>query len=221
MNLPAELFSEGWHWLAAIISLTTGLVLVRGTDWRALGEGPQLNLMFGLAVTLALIWSLKAGVKPGLSLHLLGAMAATLVLGPRLALVSLGLALCGVSLNGDVGWHAWPINFVLMCLIPVLIAHGFLRFVERMLPPHFFIFIFVVAFFGSAFTIVSGGFISSLAMSVAGAYRFEYLASEYLPYFILIGFSEAWIGGALITVLVVYRPEWVAAFDDRKYLLGK
>ena len=221
MNLPAELFPESWHWLAGFITLATVFLLLRGTDWRALGEGPQLNLTFALAVALALIWSLKAGVKPGLNLHLLGAMAATLALGPRLAVVALALALCGVSLNGDVQWNAWPINFVLMCLIPVLIAHGFLRLIERILPAHFFIFIFVVAFFGSAFTIVSSGFISSLMMAVAGAYRLEFLASEYLPYFILIGFSEAWIGGALITVLVVYRPEWVAAFDDRKYLLGK
>jgi uncharacterized membrane protein len=25
----------------------------------------------------------------------------------------------------------------------------------------------------------------------------------------------------LITVMVVYKPEWVATFDDHRYLLGK
>ena len=30
-----------------------------------------------------------------------------------------------------------------------------------------------------------------------------------------------WISGAVITLMVVYRPDWVAAFDDRRYLIGK
>ena len=221
MNLPAELFSAAWHVVAALISVMVLALIVRGVDWKGLVNGERLNMLFGLAVALALVWSMKAGVKPGLNLHLLGAMVATLALGPRLAIVALGLALCGITLNGDLAWNAWPINFVLMCIVPVMVAQGFVRLIDRVLPAHFFIFIFVVAFFGSAVSIVSGGLIASLAMVAAGAYSLEFLASDYLPYFILIGFSEAWIGGALITLLVVYRPHWVAAFDDRKYLLGK
>ena len=42
-----------------------------------------------------------------------------------------------------------------------------------------------------------------------------------LPFFLLVGFSEAWISGAVITLMVVYRPGWVAAFDDRRYLIDK
>ena len=61
----------------------------------------------------------------------------------------------------------------------------------------------------------------SLFLGVSGAYSFEYLLDEYLPYFILLGFSEAWLSGMVITLFVIYRPEWVMTFDDSRYLTGK
>jgi uncharacterized membrane protein len=103
----------------------------------------------------------------------------------------------------------------------VCFAHRFRRLVERVLPAHFFVFVFVVAFFGAGATVVVEGLIAAAVLVVAGAYPAAFLASEYLPYFILLGFAEAWISGAVIALLVVYKPEWVEAFDDRRYLLGK
>jgi uncharacterized membrane protein len=47
------------------------------------------------------------------------------------------------------------------------------------------------------------------------------LLEEYLPFFLLISFSEAFITGMLITTMVIYKPEWVATFDDKRYLLDK
>ncbi len=31
-------------------------------------------------------------------------------------------------------------------------------------------------------------------------------------------FPEAWISGAVIVVLIALRPQWVATFDDARYL---
>ena len=33
--------------------------------------------------------------------------------------------------------------------------------------------------------------------------------------------AEAWLNGALVTIMVVYLPHWVGSFDDRRYLLNK
>jgi uncharacterized membrane protein len=44
------------------------------------------------------------------------------------------------------------------------------------------------------------------------------LLDDYLPYYFLLGFAEAWLNGALITLMVVYAPHWVGSFDDRHYL---
>jgi uncharacterized membrane protein len=57
--------------------------------------------------------------------------------------------------------------------------------------------------------------------SPPGAYPINYLLEEYPPYFLLISFSEAFITGMLITMMVIYKPEWVATFDDKHYLLDK
>lgn len=221
MNLPAALFSTAWHVFALVLVVLVIYQILLRAPWQRLKTPTQLNLLLGFAVGLTLAWSMRAGVKPGLSLHLLGAMAATLTLGPRLALVALGLALTGVTLNGAIEWQAWPINFVLMALVPVVLAEWMRKLVDRRLPAHFFVFIFVVGFAGSALTIMLQGLFASLALVVAGAYPLDFLLSDYLPYFLLLGFSEGWLSGALITVMVIYRPEWVAAFDDRRYLLNK
>ncbi len=221
MNLPASLFSTTWHVVMLVLSALILLRVVRRAPWKRLRDSSQLNLMLGFAIGLSLVWSMKAGVKPGLNLHLLGAMAAALTLGTELAVVSLALALTGITLNGAIEWQAWPVNFVLMVALPVLVAAGLHRVVVRWLPAHFFIFIFVTGFAGAALTVMTQGAVASAAMVLSGAYSGEFLLSDYLPYFLLLGFSEAWISGAVVTVLVVYRPDWVAAFDDRRYLLNK
>lgn len=224
MNLTATLFPASWHWVAALCSLFAIVHVLRRVPWKAVlttESNSQRNLLFGFAVTLGLFWSMKAGVQPGLNLHILGAMAATLALGPELAVVAMSLSLTVLIANGEIAPAAWAVNFVLMVLVPVWTAQRLLRLIERFLPNHFFVFIFVIAFMGAALTVVVQGVVSSLAMVAAGAYTYEFLMGEYLPYFILLGFSEAWISGAVITLLVVYKPEWVAAFDDRRYLAEK
>lgn len=59
-----------------------------------------------------------------------------------------------------------------------------------------------------------------LATGVEGAYLL-YLFEEYLPYFLLLAFSEAWLSGGVLTVFVIYRPRWVGSFDDAHYIFHK
>ena len=37
----------------------------------------------------------------------------------------------------------------------------------------------------------------------------------------LQGMDRALVNTTLVTLLVVYRPDWVAGFDDSRYLLNK
>jgi uncharacterized membrane protein len=222
MNVSPELFSVAWHLAALVVSLAALGWCVRTGPWAGMREGGmRLHVLLAFGVVLALMWSMKAGIHPGLNLHLLGAMAATLTLGPQLAMVALGIAVCAVSLNGGIAWQAIPINFALMAVWPVLVALGIQRLVERRLPKHFFVYVFVVAFLGSALTVGLQGLLASLAKVAAGAYSLEFIAANYLPFLMLLGFSEAWMSGMAMTLMVVYRPEWVTSFDDRSYLLDK
>jgi uncharacterized membrane protein len=122
MNLAASLFPDGWHGFVLVLAGLALYVSLRHAPWSRLKEQTSLHAALGFAVGLALIWSLNAGVKPGLSLHLLGAMAANLMFGPRLAVAVMALTLTAVTLNGAIEWQAWPINFVLMVAAPVFFA---------------------------------------------------------------------------------------------------
>ena len=221
MNFAPDLFSTAWHVLACLCGLGVGAWVIRTAPWRRMLDAHQLNALLGAAVILTLLWSLNAGVNPGLNLHLLGAMAATMIFGPQLALVVMALALAGVTLNGSIAWAAFPINFLVMGIVPVAAGSLYFRLVERWLPKHFFVYIFINAFIGAAVIVLIQGLIASLMLFSAGAYSADKLLSEYLPFFLLLGFAEAWLSGMALTLLVVYCPEWVASFDDRNYLMNK
>lgn len=180
-----------------------------------------MNVWLGMIVLLTLFWCLKAGVKPGLNFHLLGATVFTLCFGPHLAFVGLCLVLAGATLNDAAGPFAYAVNALLLAGAGVAIAQFVHRLVCRWLPAQFFIFIFVNSFFGAAVTIMGIGLISTVLMSLSGVYPWSYLIDEYLPYFMLLGFSEAWLSGMLTTLFVIYRPEWIVAFDDSRYLANK
>ena len=174
-----------------------------------------------MIVLLTLIWSMKAGVKPGLSMHLLGASVFTLCFGPALAFIGLSMVLLGITLNGAAGGFAFALNSLLVSGSAIFFSQLITQTVNRRLPSHFFIFIFVNGFFGSALMVLGVGFVLTSFMAVSGVYELDYLLAEYLPYFILLGFSEAWLSGMIMTLFVIYRPEWVASFDDTRYLSGK
>jgi uncharacterized membrane protein len=215
------LLGEGWYWAAWAVWLPLFARSLFKAPWPRLRDSEQLNVWLGMIVLLTLIWSLRAGVKPGLSLHLLGTTVYTLCFGPHLAFIGLSLVLLGISLNGEAGFLAFGLNALLMAGVGVLLSQGIYRAVFRFLPRHFFVYIFANGFFGSALTVFGVGLVAAIVLAIAGAYEWSYLANEYLPYFLLIGFSEAWLSGMLMTLFVIYRPDWVVTFDDSSYLANK
>jgi uncharacterized membrane protein len=115
-------------------------------------------------------------------------------------------------------WQPYALNALVMAVFPCLAAHLMLRLTERFLPANFFVYIFFAAFFGAALVIVATGVVAILLLWVAAVYPLEMLFAEYFPPYLLMGFAEAWLNGAAITLMVVYYPRWVATFDDQRYL---
>lgn len=229
MNFPDGLFGDFWAYGAILPYALILLWAVRTAPWRRLADSPRepglMNVWMGALVVLTLIWSMKAGVKPGLNLHLLGVAAFTLMFGRQLAVIGLSVVLAAVTFNaalkGVAGWQPFALNALALAVFPVFVAHGVLRFVERWLPANIFVFIFAAAFFGAGLTVVATGALTGLLLWLAGAYTAELLFSDYLPFYLLLGFAEAWLNGAAITLMVVYYPRWVGSFDDRRYLWQK
>ncbi len=225
MNFPDALFPQAWALGAFLPLVAAWLWCIRTAPWRRLADSAQLNVWLGTVVLLVLVWSMKAGVKPGLNLHLLGATMFVLMFGRQLAIIGLSLVLAGVTLNGELqghaGWLAYGLNALVLAVFPVVLADLIRHGVERSLPHNFFIYIFVTGFFGAAATVMATGLLASTLLWLAGVYPAPTLLDDYLPYYFLLGFAEAWLNGALVTLMVVYVPHWVGSFDDRRYLLNK
>ena len=51
------------------ITLAALYGIARRAPWARLRDGSQVNLLLGFAVGVMLMWSLKAGVQPGLNLQ--------------------------------------------------------------------------------------------------------------------------------------------------------
>lgn len=218
MNLPDGLLAGTWTTAAWLLFLPVFLRAVWRAPWRRLADPGRLNAWLGTIVVLTLMWSLKAGIKPGLTLHLLGAAVLVLSFGAGLAFIGQCATLLGITLNGDAGWQSFAANALLMGGVGVVASSGVLRFCERFLPRHLFVYLFANGFFGAALSILAVGFAASGLLVAAGAYSADYVLGEYLPYVGMLAFSEAWLSGMVLTLLVVYRPQWVATFDDSRYL---
>lgn len=222
MNFPAELFTNQWALAAFVLLAAVWLHCIWTAPWQRLADSAQANVWFGTIVVLTLMWSMDAGVKPGLGLHLLGATAATLMFGRQLAIIALSLVLAAVTINGGAGtlmdWQPYALNALVMAVFPCFAAQLLLRATERFMPANFFVYVFFAAFFGAALVIVATGVLAIVLLAAAAVYPMDMLLAEYLPPYLLIGFAEAWLNGATITLMVVYYPRWVATFDDARYL---
>lgn len=221
MNLPDHLLPDAWYWSGhALFAVALGWALLTA-PWRRLSDNLQQHLWLGTCVGLMLLWSIKTGIRPGLNFHLLGATLLTLMFRAQLAVVAASIVTVAVTLSAGDGWQSFSINALTMGVLPVLLSYGVYRLADKILPSHLFIYIFVNAFLGAALTMAATGLVSTLTLLFSGAYSLDYLKTHYLPYYILLGWSEGISTGMGITLMVVYRPEWLATFDDKRYLDGK
>lgn len=220
MNLVSENIPTQWLALTWLLAAVLGLVLARRAQWRMLADSANLRVFLAAAVAVLALWLIETGIQPGLSFHLLGATALTLMFRPLFALFALALVTAAIALwEGE--YAAFAANWLLMGAVPVGVTWLIFHLVDGKLPNHLFIYLFLNAFFGAAVAIMAVGVASTGFIAVLGAYPLAYLLDEYLPYYLLMAWSEAFVTGMLVTMMVIYKPQWVSTFDDRRYLSDK
>jgi uncharacterized membrane protein len=176
---------------------------------------------YGTIFAMTVLWNVQATVGEGFRFHLLGVAAFTLLAGPALALVGGAVAtVLQIAVRGGL-WLNAGLAFVTMVAVPVATTWLVLRFAERRLPPNFFIYVFVAAFFGAGLSLASAGVSGAVALTWGAGRAAELVFGEYVPYLIYLAFGEATVTGMVLTLAVVYRPRWVATFDDARYIVGR
>jgi len=175
----------------------------------ALPDPARLHRLLAAAALVAALWGVRADLPEGFALHFLGAAALYLMFGAPLALAGVALAATLACALGGGDWTAWPALWLADGAVPVACALAAHRAIERFAPPNLFVY-----FFGAAFAGAGLSMIASLA-----AHR---LLGESVEPFValglMLGFGEAFLTGALVTLFVVYRRDWVSTFDDSHYL---
>ncbi|MCB5185156.1 energy-coupling factor ABC transporter permease [Methylobacillus gramineus] len=221
MNLPDYLIPTAWQWAANSLAILLLVYSIIKAPWKHLSPSALQHVFLGSIVTLLILWTIKAGIRPGLNIHLLGATVLCLMFRWQLALIAMATILLGHAAFNMTGWHALGINFLIMAAIPVAFSYNLFRLVDSKLPNHLVIYIFVCGFLCAGLTINMCGLSAVLALIGMEAYPGEYLRDHYLPYYILIGWSEALLTGMAVTLMTAFRPHWLMTFNDTRYLKTK
>ena len=192
MNFTALVLPQSFHLFGWLGLTWLGWRWMMSGDWRQLAEPARLNLFLGTTVVLLALWQIRTGVKPGLSFHLYGISAMTLMFGFwRASFAGLLILLTNVVFGrGSLG--ALGLDTMLQAVLPAAVSWGVFRLLERRLPNHFFIYVLGNGFFGAALAVSSIGLATTAMMVLADAYTLDYLLSHYTPYAsLLISWAEA------------------------------
>ena len=176
------------------------------------------HLVFGSAACVFILWMFRTGIYDGLNVHFLWLSTLTLLLGFRWAIFSASIALLGVTIFGKESIDMLGVNFLLGILAPISLTYGIYSLTFHKLPRHIFTYIFLCAFIPGALTIA----LKMLALSgyfyLDGLYSWHIIEDNYLMISTLMLFPEAMFNGMTITLLIIYKPEWVYTFYDKLYL---
>lgn len=173
-----------------------------------------------LAISLMLVgfWSLKAGLYPGLDIHVLALTGVTLTLGPRLAILTAALSHSLQLGIGLVPFEQIGSYALFTSLLPILFSYALFLLCYQYITRHLFVYIFVNSFLGAGLTAVFHIGLMTGYHYFSGHYDWQTLLDNYTFLASLIWFPEATINGMAMTVLIIYRPHWVRTFYDNEYL---
>lgn len=205
-----------WSWLLY------GPILLYAM-WRApwvelFSDSRRQHLLFGTVLVLCTLWLLRRDFSSGLSFHFIGMTAVTLLLDWPLAILAGFIAQLALLALGKQELSVLGINGLLLIMIPVVIAHGCAKAIERRQPDNLFIYIFFSGFFPAALTAVVC-VISGIALLWGnGIYEFQPWLEDFFAMVLLVAFPEAFINGMAVTAFVVFKPEWLETFNYSRYL---
>jgi uncharacterized membrane protein len=205
-------------WLVAAIVVARALLVA---PWRRFGASEPVHVWYGGIFFVVALWSLQASLDGRFTFHLLGVVALALTAGFAHALVGAMVAVVLLIAIKGALWMNAGVAYLTMAAVPIAMTWLVLRFAERRLPPNFFVYVFVVAFFGAALAFLVGGLAAAIALVAPGGVPASIVFGDYAPYLLYLAFGEATLTGMLLTLAVVYRPQWVTTFDDERYVRGR
>ena len=219
MLVEPELVGVGTRIVTGVLAAAAFGLAALSAPWRVWLDDRERQWVWlvSLGVLLA-VWSMKAGITPGLSLRFLLVTALTLMHGWQLAVIGAALVLAVLCITGQAAWSSFGANLLCMAVVPALFTAWFHEFIHSRLPHNYFIYFFVTVFVGSALAFNLAGLARLAVLAASGTVEAAHVGPEYFAVLPLMSFGEATVNGMVMAMAVVYRPRWVMSFDDRLYL---
>ncbi len=220
MDLNSIHLSETWqavNWLYWPVLLFA----LYKAPWRIILQKDSSNILFATCATIFLLWQLKITVADGLSVHLLGMTVLTLMFRWQVALIAQAIILVGVTLVSRADFQAFAMNGLLSGVVPIAISYAIWRLNEWYLPANYFVYIFIAAFLSAALSMLFTGYLSYRVLSSTINQLSTQTLDEYLLIYVPLMYPEAFLTGAVISIFVIYKPQWISTFDDHRYLNGR
>jgi uncharacterized membrane protein len=185
--------------------------------WREASAGALAQVWPAALLVLVILWSIRAGVGPHMAVHLSGVAALTLATGLWLALVGGAVVVAATFALTGAPWINAGAAWLGGVALPVAIVATVLGAARRWLPPNFFVYVFVVAFFGALLGFLATGLAGAAVLVVALGVSPTVAFGEYAVIASTLAFGEALLTGMVITLAAVYRPAWLATFEPDRY----
>ncbi len=218
MGMTDNLLSTGQWMVTLALFLLILVQAARSVRWRNLRSDNALqHSFFGAAVVLGFIWQLRAGIYPGLAIHIFGITAVTLILGWALAVFAGLLALVITVITGREPALMFAANGLVTVMVPALVTQGIMLWERHRNFRNFFAYIFFCGFFGAGISVAVAGLLMCLMLWVSGVYEFSELVHDSLRYLPLFMIPEGFVNGAIVTGLMVFHPERLTTLDQRRY----
>jgi uncharacterized membrane protein len=221
MEVSGDLFPATWVWLAAAAYAWSLSRALRWANWQRLGYSNQLNVYLGAIVCLLLLWTLRTDIQPGFSWHLSAMVTLTLMFGWSLAVIAGSVALLTLTALGFNDWPGFFPTAVLFIVLPATLTQVVLGLARAYLPKHYFIYVFINAFFAGGLIAILVAMTATGLLLAADAFTLQKLIDNYLLFLPLMFFPEAVLNGWMISIMVGFKPHWVGSFRDEEYLHGK
>jgi len=175
---------------------------------------PLVQHLFGASTCfLVVLWQLKGQLPESPPIHFLGVTTVVVILGLRLSLLMVPLALLlplpllaflksqPMAVDELQFWQWFSLLFT------VVQSYLLLRISQNCLPKHLFVVIFVGGFLNSILSSIS--YLLLMALGYFWLGQNQNFAADYLMITPLLAFPEGLLNGMALTMLLVYRPEWL------------
>ncbi len=185
---------------------------------------PLVQHLFGAAICcLMVLWQLKTELQATPPIHFLGITTLVIVLGLRLSVLAIPFALLlPIPLLASLKGQAIAIELVdfiqwFGLIFAAIQSYLGLLACHRWLPRHLFVVIFVSGFFNSMLCALSYMGVLWLGFSLFDVRT--PLNSDYLMIMPLLALPEGLLNGMVLTLLLVYRPDWLkySLWQDTKF----